>query len=229
MTFRPMPLLTGFSLVSLVILILLGHWQYNRYTEKINAPPMSERAAERVRLEINIQQANPGNAQQVYGFADSEPIWRRYLPGTVASTGEPVLVMVEATGGPNPVPAAIAAFPASIVFEGALLDKRSNGNAFSARDRPTEDLWYRLDPEKLAQTLGLKRTPRVAEPTVITVRNSVRLDQTRQTLNPYGFEEPVDPLPPERHFGYALTWWGMALALIAVYVAFHRSAGRLKF
>jgi hypothetical protein len=33
--------------------------------------------------------------------------------------------------------------------------------------------------------------------------------------------------PPERHMAYAITWFAMALALIAVYLAFHARAGRL--
>jgi surfeit locus 1 family protein len=47
--------------------------------------------------------------------------------------------------------------------------------------------------------------------------------------NPYAFAKPLDPLPPERHFGYALTWWGMAIGLLGVYLALHHSKGRLRF
>jgi surfeit locus 1 family protein len=36
-------------------------------------------------------------------------------------------------------------------------------------------------------------------------------------------------LPPQRHFGYAITWWGLAIALIGVYLAFHYQKGRLRF
>ena len=38
-----------------------------------------------------------------------------------------------------------------------------------------------------------------------------------------------DSLPPQRHFGYAITWWGLAIALLAVYLAFHHQKGRLRF
>ncbi|MGA0181704.1 MAG: SURF1 family cytochrome oxidase biogenesis protein [Candidatus Puniceispirillaceae bacterium] len=31
------------------------------------------------------------------------------------------------------------------------------------------------------------------------------------------------------HLSYALTWYGIALALIGVYIAFHYQAGRLQF
>ncbi|MCR9269762.1 MAG: hypothetical protein NXH72_07240 [Hyphomonadaceae bacterium] len=229
MSFRPMPILSLCSVVSLVILVLLGNWQYARYSEKMAAPPAQEQVDGRERLVIEISRDNPNNAQQVYGFADSEPIWRRYVPGRVQGSDEIVLAMVEATGGAQSVPIAISNFPETVTFEGTLSLKSPGNSSFSGRDEPERDLWYTLDPTKLSARLGVSETPRVAEPVIMTVRNANDLSQARQTLNPYAFSKPVDPLPPERHFGYALTWWGMALGLIGVYLALHRAQGRLKF
>ncbi|MEL6861929.1 MAG: SURF1 family cytochrome oxidase biogenesis protein [Pseudomonadota bacterium] len=229
MTFKPMPILTVLSLASLVILILLGNWQYARYSEKIAMPAQTEQidVAEVYRVEIDRSQS--GNVQQVYGFADGEPIWRRYAPGQIVGTGEPVLVMVEATGGPEPVPAAIAELPDTVALEGILAAKVANESVFNAQDNPEADQWYRLDPAGMSARLGIVPVPPVLEPVIMTVRNAASLDQARQTPNPYAFSKPLDPLPPERHFGYALTWWGMALGLIGVYLALHRARGRLKF
>ena len=47
--------------------------------------------------------------------------------------------------------------------------------------------------------------------------------------NPYARLRLDDELPPQRHFGYAITWWGLAMALIGVYLAFHHQKGRLRF
>lgn len=229
MTFRPMPILSVFSLISLIILVLLGNWQYNRYADKMANPSLVEQAQARAEISVTIDRAHPGNVQQVYGFADSEPIWRRYAPGTVDGSGEIVLVMVEATGGASPVPIAIAELPGSVTFEGFVDARAASSSRFSGRDDPASDTWYGLDPDALKDHLGLEATPQVAEPVVISVRNAADTSQVRQTLNPYAFAKPVDPLPPERHFGYALTWWGMALGLIGVYVALHHSRGRLRF
>lgn len=229
MTFRPMPLLSVCSLVSLVILVWLGNWQYARYSEKMARPAASQNAAQVERLTLTLDRSHPGQAQQVYGFADSEPIWRRYAPGEVTGSGEMVLVMVDATGGPNPVPVAVAGLPETISFEGVLAIKPASSGGFAARDNPEADQWYRFDPAAMAERLGLDQTPRVAEPVIMTVRNAASLDQARQAVNPYAFAKPLDPLPPERHFGYALTWWGMAVGLIGVYLALHRARGRLKF
>lgn len=229
MMFRPMPILSVLSVVSLIILILLGNWQYARYSEKLARPSVAEQSQELSVIQIEIDRLNPGHAQQVYGFADSEPIWRRYVPGKIKATGEQVLAMVEATGGAAPVPVKIAALPETVTFEGLVSLKTPSAAAFAGRDAPENDTWYRLDPAALAENLGLSGEYRVAEPVTMPVRNAANLGQVRQTLNPYAFAKPVDPLPPERHFGYALTWWGMALGLLGVYVALHHSRGRLRF
>lgn len=229
MTFRPMPVLTALSLISLAILVLLGSWQYQRYAEKIDRPVLAEAEAAVTSLEIAVDLGHSGNIQQVYGFADSEPIWRRYAPGRVVPSGEPVLVMVEATGGAAPVTGRIAALPSTVTFDGILAARTPNESAFNARDNPDQDQWYSLSPDRIWTHLGQDGSPLVAEPVIMTVRNAADLSQSRLTPNPYAYTKPIDPLPPERHFGYALTWWGMALGLIGVYVALHRARGRLKF
>ena len=229
MTFRPMPILTALSFVSLVILVLLGNWQYARYSEKVDAPPIEEQVEERVLLRVLIDNSHPGYAQQVYGFANSEPIWRRYVPGTLEATGETVIAMVEATGGPESVAVKISDLPETVTYEGVVAFKEASNSAFASTDDPSANIWYSLDPAKLAENLGLSDTPRIVEPVQMTVRSAADQTRARTTLNPYAFANPIDPLPPERHFGYALTWWGMALGLIGVYVALHRARGRLKF
>ena len=180
-------------------------------------------------LRVLIDKAHAGFAQQVYGFADSEPIWRRYVPGTLEATGEPVIAMVEATGGPEPVPVKLSDLPETVTYEGVVSQKQASNSAFASTDDPSENIWYSLDPAKLAENLGLTDTPKIVEPVQMTVRSAADQTRARVTLNPYAFAKPIDPLPPERHFGYALTWWGMALGLIGVYVALHRARGRLKF
>lgn len=229
MMFRPMPILSALTVISLGILVLLGNWQYGRYSEKMRNPTIAEQSEEKTEIRVVIDRTHPGAAQQVYGFADSEPIWRRYVPGVLEDSREPVLVMLEATGGATPVPVALADLPATVAFEGFIAEREAGSAAFAGRDDPENNIWYRLDPDALAGRLDLDQTPPVAEPVIMRVRNAADMTQERFTLNPYAFAKPVDPLPPERHFGYALTWWGMALGLIGVYVALHHSRGRLRF
>ncbi len=229
MTFRPMPILTLLSVISLVILTMLGTWQYDRYSEKIANPVSAQVLDETKRYEFAIDRNLDANVQQVYGLADSEPIWRRYAPGTDTATGQRALVLIEATGGASGIPAPLSSLPETVAFEGVVSSKPRSGGAFDVKNNPELDQWYSLEPELIWAHLGYDGVPMVAEPIVMTVRNAADLNQSRLTGNPYAFSQPIDPLPPERHFGYALTWWGMALALIGVYVALHRSQGRLKF
>ena len=79
MTFRPMPLLSVLTQISLGILLMLGHWQYDRYATKKANPTLYEAVQESGTIQVEIDGSNPANAQLVYGFADSEPIWRRYV------------------------------------------------------------------------------------------------------------------------------------------------------
>ena len=82
----------------------------------------------------------------------------------------------------------------------------------------------------MAERLGYASAPlRVVETVDVTVRNSADMSKARRTANPYAFAKLLDPLPPQRHFGYALTWWGMAIGLLGVYLALHHSQGRLRF
>ena len=137
--------------------------------------------------------------------------------------------MIEATGGAAPVSAALSNLPEIVTYDGILALKQPNHSAFNAQDNPDMDQWYSLDPKQIWRHLGLDGAPLVAEPINMTVRNAADLNQQRLTRNPYAYSKPMDPLPPERHFGYALTWWGIALGLIGVYVALHRARGRLTF
>ena len=227
MTFRPMPILTLFSLVSLVILVLLGNWQYERYTAKMAQGPADE--AEFSETEVVIDRANPGNAQQVYGIIEGEAVWRRYVPGRLEGSDELVLVLWDATSGTEPVPLAIAD-TGPYLRRANVFDRPQNTGGMMGSNRPEENLWYRFDATGMLERLGYDQSEaRVVESDTLTMRLSSDLSRVRRTTNPYASATLRDPLPPERHFGYALTWWGMALALIAIYVAFHRAQGRLKF
>jgi len=224
MSFRPLPVMTVLTLASLVILVMLGNWQYERFTDKRftapeQLPPLEEIAG-------TVPDLGDVRVQHVYGLADSEPIWRRYIPLTLDGTNETVLVMRDATGGPRPVPMRLA--PGERVeARGRLFERDSRA---SARNRPELDTWYVFDLAGLRENYGLgPDVLRVAEPERITIRNADDLTRTRQTDNPYGAPQPIDDLPPERHFGYAITWWGLAVALFVMYLVFHASQGRLSF
>lgn len=232
MHFRPLPLLTVFSLASLIILILLGNWQYARFEEKMAQPEqaVAEAAAEMVTATIATEQG--GMAQQVYGIMDGEPVWRRYLPAQLDRDQRWVMVLWDATGGPEPIPLNLNQLDAPRFERLANVFVRPvTKGRFTPDDRPAEDKWYTFDADAMLAAFGIRSdTPvPVVETIDVTIRNAADLSRARRTKNAYAYLEQRDPLPPQRHFGYALTWWGMALGLIGVYLVFHHSLGRVRF
>lgn len=224
MTFRPLPLLTVLSLVSLGILVWLGNWQYGRYISKKNMdpavlPPVQSITADVIDL--------PGKSvQNIYGIADGGPIWRRYVLVTRVSDQSTLLMAADATGGANPVDMPV---PGGTRLQADVRIFQREGRS-SARNLPEENTWVVFDRGGILGKYGLGNADiLVAEPVQLTVRDAEDFTRVRTTANPYGTPELLDPLPAERHFGYALTWWGLALALIGVYGVFHHSRGRLRF
>ncbi len=82
---------------------------------------------------------------------------------------------------------------------------------FAPANVPADGLWYRVDLGAMAAAAGLDRVAPVyvdavrgPDPAVLPVGG-----QTRLALR-------------NDHFGYALTWYGLALGLVVVYLLYHR-------
>ncbi len=225
MTFRPLPVLTGLTLVSLAILLWLGQWQYGRFEDKMARDPAPDIPV--TRLDLTFEPGWAGPAQYVYGIADGEAVWRRYVPARLGETGELVLLMLDAQGAVTPKSEPLPGLRA-LRLEGRVFERPDRGQ--SARNAPADGLWYTFDTPGILAAMGLEAdTVRVAEPLTMQVRLGGQTERTRMAANPYAAPTPIDPLPPQRHFGYALTWWGLAATLIGVYLAYHVSRGRLSF
>jgi len=82
---------------------------------------------------------------------------------------------------------------------------------FTPADDPARGIWQERDPAAIAKAYGLAR----AAPFFIDADS---------TPNPGGLPQGGETKLafPNRHLEYALTWFGLALALIAVFVAFAR-------
>ncbi|MEM7493179.1 MAG: SURF1 family cytochrome oxidase biogenesis protein [Pseudomonadota bacterium] len=229
MTFRPMPVLTILSLISFVILIMLGNWQYERYAQKA-APDFKDGAALAVfeDVEVVLHPDAAGNVQQVNAILNGEAVWRRYVP--VLIKGEAAMLALDATGGIDPVAMPLSAVTLPDKLRLNVFEKPAKRGWFTNSDRPEQDIWFTRDPAAMAQNTGVSAdAPFLAEPEFLIVRLAEDLSRTRQAENPYAYEQTRDPLPPERHLGYALTWWGIAIGLLGIYVVMHQSNGRLRF
>ncbi len=223
MQFRPYPLLTLFSAVAVVILMLFGNWQYGRYQDKLarkNLTPNWEQLT---------GQILPGSTRLVYAFDDGKAGWREVV---AVETGAaviytPVKVYFQ-VDPPVLEPALLITAPQPISVRGTFHPPYRR-NAFTAVDDAKAGLYYTFDTAALSAALNPEDAARVRadvfEPeTLVAVENG----RTRAYTNPFARPEALDKLPPERHFGYALTWWGLAIALVGVYFALHHQRGRLR-
>jgi surfeit locus 1 family protein len=82
---------------------------------------------------------------------------------------------------------------------------------FSAKDDPAARIFYTLDPAAIGAALGL---PHVA-PFIL-----IALGPAPPELWP----DPAKhlPQPPNNHLSYAITWYGLALALVVIFVVWAR-------
>ncbi len=228
MTFKPLPAMTTGGLAALFLLLWLGGWQWQRYQQKRDAPEALEAALREV--SVSIAPAPGARVQAVYGLVDGQSVWRRYAPGRIAGdpSGELVLVLWDVYAGVDPEPLPLDGM-GTVTRLSAVFERSPTSSAFVAQNRPENDVWYGFDGQAMLRNLGFRaeRPPRVVEPAEIEFSHPVLGPRT--VANPYAAPQLVDPLPPQRHLGYALTWWGLALGLLAMYAAYHVSVGRLAF
>jgi surfeit locus 1 family protein len=91
-------------------------------------------------------------------------------------------------------------------------------NPYAPGADPAKRLWFTRDPEGMAAMAGVS----IAAPVLIAadeasaVPGGPRFPGWRVNL-------------PNRHLQYALTWFALALAVLAVYLIYHYSQGRLSF
>ncbi|MGC6454489.1 MAG: SURF1 family protein [Candidatus Puniceispirillaceae bacterium] len=91
---------------------------------------------------------------------------------------------------------------------------------FVPENEPDNGFWFTLVPSQIVRHLGLEGRAET-EIYAATVRTSDTIElpiaaRTETNLR-------------NSHLGYAITWYGIACALIGVYLAFHYQAGRLRF
>jgi surfeit locus 1 family protein len=234
--FRPLRGPTISTLPALVLLIALGMWQVQRLHEK---EALLTAIAERMG-------APPAPLAEVLRLPPAEAEWRRvqakghylhdkeaYVYATEFDLGLGVHVLT---------PLQTAADGTVLVDRGFVpLDfrapeKREAGqvqedveisgivrlaggrNPFTPAPNLNERIWYSRDIEGITQALGLTLTA----PVVIVAD---------QPANPGGLPKfPGYRLDiPNNHLQYAVTWFGLALTLLGVYVAYHVRHGRLRF
>ncbi len=225
MYFRPLPVLTIIAIPALVALVWLGVWQSQRagwkadqiaaFQTHMQAAPLTQQEACAAGLSSGQIIAPPsaeGATLRVFGHqADGAPGWKHYQAAEIC--GAPVLVETGfdalAIGGPG---AAIPGAVRTTSPDRFIVAPWPEQPLMAAPNAPARNEWSWFDAPAIVKALGL--------PTL----------DIRYVLTPLeGMPDYLVRTPPETHVGYAVTWFGMAIAFAVIYGLMHMRAGRLRF
>jgi surfeit locus 1 family protein len=229
LSFRPSIAVTLVVLPALAILIALGVWQFERlqWKEALIAR-IAERAADapmplddaialatkmpeaqrdeiefrRVRISGEVAPAAP----VTFATPDADNVRRALVP--VLADGAVVFLDVRSPDGQTPLGGART-------YDGAgVLRFGKPANDYTPSNDPARDLWFWPD---LAAASAARNLAAPA-PFFLAV------EQPGGPPNP-----AAAPVLTNNHLGYALTWFGLAIGLVGVYLVWHHKNGRLTF
>ncbi len=232
MTFRPFPILTLLTLPALAFLLWLGSWQLDRRAWKAELINQFEATA-----------ALPATSLDAILCDEGEALGRSVMPAATSIDGELKFYGLGPEGAPGwrifSTVAAPACFEESHVlmevrFE-PLMAARANVDGRGAVVSEPES--WRLERPREAGTFTPGNSVETGEFYSFSPDMEIALGLQAGTLVQDWWiardsgEPPayLTQTPPERHVGYAVTWFLMAAALIAIYLIFHIRAGRLRF
>jgi surfeit locus 1 family protein len=212
--------LTIATIIAFVILIGLGAWQLKRLAWKtqVLAEVAASRTADAVPLAAalalpmpdyhRVTVICPGLATAdfvlTHAITDGDP-GRRVISPCLAEGGA-ILVDRGFISDNTPANPPVSASQAPFALTG-VLTKGNRGNLFTPP--PAGKMFYAHDVAAMAKALGVS----TATPYFIAAESSTNPDLA--SLKP----EPLPVDIPNNHFEYALTWFGLAAALLAIYAA----------
>lgn len=223
MQFRPLPLLTLFTLVSLVILITLGSWQVRRMAWKAELIAAYEARGSATSLAdalcaLDGAPFGPGfsgpaplmGAQIRYYALRNEPGWVRVglMPAPACDGDANTQRYIFMESGFESLTTGTIARTTSW-----RIDPLPAPGNFASRNDPDTNEWYGFDRVAMAQALD-------------AVPDQVLEVWARSDA---GMPQSLSRTPPAKHAGYALTWFGLAAALLGVYIALHAARGRMRW
>jgi len=234
--FRPLLVPTLWFLPGLAMLIGLGVWQIERLHDKealiasvaagMRAPPLA--LAEALR-------SGPQNAEWHHVRVDGRFLHDKeaylFAQGPLGAVGVQIVTPLVQSDGTTVlinrgfVPQALkdpdtrieGQVTGDVALNGVLRLSQGPGMFTPAPDGKAR-LWFVKNIPEIAAALGVA----VQDPIII---------EADATPNPGGWPLGGQTIVdfPNNHLQYALTWFGLALALIGVYLVYHRSRGRLIF
>jgi len=235
----------GFALVALLCVVLfsrLGVWQYERGLGK-QEQRAQQSAASQANVDLPLAQAlatdaAPGTIRRVAGrgrfltpllLLDSQQRGGRvglrvYGVATVLGAETTNRLLVDLGWlpmGPNRIVPMPPSPEGERDLRGLLVSWPGQGMRLAPNPWPsslaTPVLLNTLDGDEIARAFGVAMSP-------LVLRLAPELD--------YGFERDLEALPntlpPERHFGYAVQWFGLAATVVVVYLVLSWRSRRRK-
>lgn len=206
-----------------LLLLGLGFWQLHRLAWKqdilhriaqaeANPPiPLPKEPGPFQRVEITG--AFPPGPTALYGAqVEDTPAGPRMGGQLIVPLDRPGLppVLVDRGWVPDPVPEDLPAASGERTITGYVLNAQKPG-LFTPSADPAHRRFYVLDPAAIAAALGLQQVA----PFILVA------------MGPDTGQPPIPaqhlPQPPNNHLQYALTWFGLAGALILVFITWARS------
>lgn len=230
MVFRPRLVPTLFTVPAVLILIALGVWQVQRLHWKEGliaqrdaavaappiAPPQSFDAARSLEFHHIVAEGVFRNDKELYLAASSDSGEAGYQVVTPLVMSDGRTMFVNRGFVPSelkdPSKRAAGELTGTQRVVGLLrLPSQTKPSFFLPDNRPDLNLWFWVDLPAMAKAAG------VADPVPFYV-------DADKTPNPGGWPKGgITRLDlPNDHLQYAITWFSLAVALIVIYVLYHR-------
>ena len=233
--FRPLLGPSLWFLPGFALLVGLGVWQIQRLHEKealiasveagLHAPPVPLSEA----LGVGAARSEWRPVRVSGHFLHDKELYL-FSRGPMGAVGVDIITpLVQATGDTvlidrgfvpealrNPETRAGGQVAGDVPLTGILRLSQQPG-LFTPAPNPNTRLWFVKDVPSMAKAEGIVTPPILVE-----------ADATPNPGGwPLGGQTRVDF--PNDHLQYAITWFGLALALLAVFLLYHHSHGRLSF
>jgi surfeit locus 1 family protein len=230
--FRPMPILSFFSLICLCALFALGQWQWDKYILKSQAPTQVA-TVEAISVAAALEAPHPEYRPVIVeGLIDPRTIKISVVQEGVRGYRLFSPVVMEAGGifidrgfvSEEDVLNVVA--PSGQVSINGVLRTGAKANRYTPDNDPAADVWYWPDLMAMSDMLVIQT---VGAQYYVAQSEVDPLATGKTTANPYADSKGTSQIEPGTHLGYALQWWGFGLALIGVYIGLHVRTGRLRF
>jgi surfeit locus 1 family protein len=221
--FRPLLWPGVMTLFMLAVLLSLGTWQVQRLHWKLAilaqiahaeaGPPVPLPASPTQFQKVEVSGHLRDDLAATFGAdvrdTPAGPVLGTHLIEPLDRPGAQ-LILVDRGWIPDKLPHPVPPTGGEVTLQGYIHPGDTPG-WFSASDNPATRQFYTLNPPAIAAALGL---PHVA-PFVLIVMGRAPPD---------GYPIPAQhlPQPPNNHLSYAITWYGLAVALMVIFVIWAR-------